>query len=199
MNLPAFFIRRPVATILLTIGLAIAGLVAFPLLPVAPLPNVDIPTIFVQAQLPGASPETMATSVATPLERHLGTIANVTEMTSRSSQGSSFIVLQFGLSRDINGAARDVEAAINAARADLPAGLRSNPSYRKLNPAAFPVLVLSLTSSTLTPGQIYNSASNIIQQKLSQISGIGQVELGGSSLPAVRVDLNPLMMLDAEL
>ncbi len=194
MNLPAFFIRRPVATILLTIGLAIAGLVAFPLLPVAPLPNVDIPTIFVQAQMPGASPETMATSVATPLERHLGTIANVTEMTSRSSQGSTFIVLQFGLSRDINGAARDVEAAINAARADLPAGLRSNPSYRKLNPAAFPVLILSLTSRTLTPGQIYNSASNIIQQKLSQISGIGQVELGGSSLPAVRVDLNPLML-----
>ncbi|MDE2462964.1 MAG: efflux RND transporter permease subunit, partial [Alphaproteobacteria bacterium] len=194
MNLPAFFIRRPVATILLTIGLAIAGLAAFPLLPVAPLPDVDIPTIFVQAQMPGASPETMATSVATPLERHLGTIADVTEMTSRSSQGSTFIVLQFGLSRDINGAARDVQAAINAARADLPSGLRSNPTYRKLNPAAFPVLILSLTSKTLTPGQIYNSASNIIQQKLSQISGIGQVELGGSSLPAVRIDLNPLKL-----
>ena len=141
--------------------------------------------------MPGASPETMSSSVATPLERHLGAIADVDEMTSSSSVGSTSIVLQFGMDRDIDGAARDVQAAINAARADLPAALRSNPTYRKINPADQPVLILALTSDTLSPGQIYDSASTILQQKLSQLPGIGQVQLGGSSLPAVRVDLNP--------
>jgi multidrug efflux pump len=191
MNISAPFVARPVATMLLTIGLALAGLLALFRLPVAPLPNVDIPTIFVAAQMPGASPETMSTSVATPLERHLGTIADVSEMTSTSSVGSSRIVLQFGIDRDINGAARDVEAAINAARVDLPAALKSNPTYRKLNPADAPILILALTSQTLTTGQIYDSASTILQQKLSQIGGVGQVQIGGSSLPAVRVDVNP--------
>jgi multidrug efflux pump len=155
------------------------------------MPNADIPTIFVSASMAGASPETMSTSVATPLERHLGTIADVTEMTSRSSVGSTNVVLQFGLDRDIDGAARDVQAAINAARADLPASLKANPIYRKFNPASAPILILSLTSDTLTPGQIYDSASTILQQKLSQVDGIGQVQISGSSLPAVRVDLNP--------
>jgi multidrug efflux pump len=191
MNISAPFVARPVATVLLTIGLALAGLLALFRLPVAPLPNVDIPTIFVAAQMPGASPQTMATSVATPLERHLGTIADVTEMTSSSSVGSSRIVLQFGIDRDINGAARDVEAAINAARVDLPVALKNNPTYRKLNPADAPIVILALTSQTLTTGQIYDSASTILQQKLSQIDGVGQVQIGGSSLPAVRVDLNP--------
>jgi multidrug efflux pump len=191
MNISAPFIARPVATMLLTAGLALAGVLALFLLPVAPLPNVDIPTIFVTAQMPGASPETMATSVATPLERHLGTIADVTEMTSSSSVGSSRVVLQFGIDRDINGAARDVEAAINAARVDLPVSLKSNPTYRKINPADAPILILALTSDSLSTGQIYDAASTILQQKLSQVDGIGQVQIGGSSLPAVRVDLNP--------
>ncbi|HWF85681.1 MAG TPA: efflux RND transporter permease subunit, partial [Vicinamibacterales bacterium] len=191
MNVSAPFIARPVATMLLTLGLALAGGVALFLLPVSPLPNVDIPTIFVTAQLPGASPATMSTSVATPLERHLGTIADVSEMTSSSSVGSSRIALQFGIDRDIDGAARDVEAAINAARVDLPASLKSNPTYRKINPADAPILILALTSETLSTGQIYDSASTILQQKLSQVEGIGQVQIGGSSLPAVRIDLNP--------
>jgi multidrug efflux pump len=168
-----------------------AGAAAFFLLPVSPLPNVDYPTISVTAQLPGASPETVATSVATPLERHLGTIADVTEMTSSSSVGTTRITLQFGLNRDIDGAARDVQAAINAARVDLPASLRSNPTYRKVNPADAPILILALTSKTLTPGQIYDSASTVLQQKLSQVDGVGEVQIGGSSLPAVRVELNP--------
>ncbi len=191
MNLSRTFIERPVATTLLTIGLALAGMVSYFLLPVAPLPSVDMPVIFVSASMPGASPEVMSTSVATPLERHLGTIAGVNEMTSSSSVGSARIVLQFDINRDIDGAARDVQAAINAARADLPASLRSNPTYRKINPADQPILILALTSDTLTPGQIYDSASTILQQKLSQVSGIGQVQISGSSLPAVRVDLNP--------
>lgn len=191
MNISAPFVARPVATMLLTIGLALAGGVALFLLPVAPLPNVDIPTIVVSAQMAGASPETMATSVATPLERHLGTIADVTEMTSSSSVGSSRVVLQFGIDRDIDGAARDVEAAINAARIDLPTALHSNPTYRKFNPADAPILILALTSRTLSTGQIYDSASTILQQKLSQVDGVGQVQIGGSSLPAVRIDLNP--------
>jgi multidrug efflux pump len=191
MNVSAPFIHRPVATTLLTIGLALTGIVAAFLLPVSALPNLDVPVIAVSAAMPGASPETMATSVATPLERHLGTIADVTEMTSTSSVGSTTIVLEFDISRDINGAARDVEAAINAARADLPTALRSNPTYRKFNPADAPILILALTSDSLTPGQIYDSASNILQQRLSQVSGVGQVEIGGSSLPAVRVELNP--------
>ncbi len=191
MNISAVFIKRPVATMLLTMGLALAGMMAFFLLPVSPMPNVDIPTIFVMAQMPGASPETMATTVATPLERHLGAVADVTEMTSESSVGSARIVLQFGLDRSIDGAARDIEAAINAARVDLPAALRSMPTYRKINPADAPIMILAMTSDTMSPGQIYDAASNILQQKLSQVSGIGQVSLGGSSLPAVRVDLNP--------
>jgi len=191
MNVSAPFIARPVATVLLTIGVTLAGIVAYFLLPVSPLPQVDFPTISVQARLPGASPETMATSVATPLERHLGQIADVTEMTSSSSQGSTRVTLQFGLNRDIDGAARDVQAAINAARADLPTGLRSNPTYRKMNPADAPIMILALTSDTLTQGQIYDSASTVLQQKLSQVEGIGQVQVGGSSLPAVRVEISP--------
>src|SRR6202453_2594350 len=191
MNLSQPFIARPVATTLLTIGIALAGLFAFFKLPVSPLPQVDFPTISVQAQLPGASPDTVATSVAAPLERHLGQIADVTEMTSTSSVGSVRIVLQFGLDRDINGAARDVQAAINAARADLPTSLRSNPTYRKVNPADAPILILAMTSKTLTQGQMYDAASNVFQQQLSQITGIGQVIIGGSALPAVRAELNP--------
>ncbi len=185
------FIRRPVATTLLTVGLALAGAIAYFRLPVSPLPQVDFPTISVQAQMAGASPDVMAATVATPLERHLGQIADVTEMTSSSSAGATRITLQFGLDRDIDGAARDVEAAINAARADLPTALRSNPTYRKVNPADAPIMILALTSATLTAGQLYDAADTILSQKLSQVSGIGQVTVGGSSLPAVRVELNP--------
>src|SRR6476619_378302 len=185
------FIRRPVATTLLTFGLAAAGAVAFFKLPVSPLPQVDFPTISVQASLPGASPHDVATTVASPLERHLGQIADVSEMTSISTVGSTRITLQFGLNRDINGAARDVQAAINAARADLPASLRSNPTYRKVNPADAPILILALTSDTRTRGQIYDAAETILQPALSQLEGIGQVTLSGSAAPAVRVELNP--------
>jgi multidrug efflux pump len=185
------FIRRPVATTLLTFGLAAAGAVAFFKLPVSPLPQVDFPTISVQATLPGASPQDVATTVASPLERHLGQIADVTEMTSSSTVGSTRITLQFGLNRDINGAARDVQAAINAARADLPTSLRSNPTYRKVNPADAPILILTLTSDTATRGDLYDAASTVLAQKLSQVEGIGEVVVGGSSLPAVRVDLIP--------
>ncbi len=191
MSLSDPFIRRPVATTLLSIGVALAGAIAYFKLPVAPLPQVDFPTISVSASMAGASPDVMASTVATPLERHLGTIADVSEMTSSSSTGASRITLQFGLDRDIDGAARDVEAAINAARADLPTALRSNPTYRKVNPADAPILILTLTSKTLTPGQLYDAADTILAQKLSQVSGIGQVTIGGSSLPAVRVELNP--------
>ena len=191
MNPSATFIRRPVATTLLTIGMALAGMFAYFKLPVAPLPQVDFPTIVVSATMPGASPDTMATTVATPLERHLGIIADVTEMTSASTVGNSRIVLQFNLSRNIDGAARDVEAAINASRADLPTSLRQNPTYRKVNPADAPIAILSMTSDTLTRGQIYDAASTVMQQALSQIDGIGQVAISGSSLPAVRVELNP--------
>ncbi len=191
MNISSPFIARPVATTLLTIGIALAGIFAFFKLPVSPLPQVDIPTISVNATLPGASPDTVATSVASPLERHLGQIADVTEMTSSSSVGQARIVLQFGLDRDINGAARDVQAAIVAARADLPTSLRSNPTYRKFNPADAPILILALTSKTMTRGQMYDAASNVLQQRLSQIDGIGQVIIGGAAQPAVRVELNP--------
>jgi multidrug efflux pump len=191
MNISAPFIARPVATTLLTLGIAFAGALGFSKLPVAPLPQVDFPTISVNAQLPGASPMTVATSVAEPLERHLGQIADVTEMTSQSGIGQTRITLQFDLNRDINGAARDVQAAINAARADLPAALKSNPTYRKVNPADAPILILALTSKTLTQGQMYDAASNVLAQQLSQLSGIGQVIIGGSALPAVRVELNP--------
>src|SRR5579875_3680312 len=191
MNLSAPCITRPVATTLLTLGIALAGCLAFIKLPVSPLPQVDFPTILVQAQLPGASPDTVATSVAAPLERHLGQIADVAELTSQSSVGRSRITIQFGLDRNIDGAARDVEAAIQAARADLPTSLRQNPSYNKVNPADSPVLVIALTSKTLTRGQIYDSASAVLQQSLSQVDGIGEVDISGSSLPAVRVELNP--------
>ena len=194
MSISSPFIRRPVATTLLTRAVALAGAFAFVKLPVAPLPQVDFPTIFVQATLPGASPDTVATSVAAPLERHLGQIADVTEMTSSSSIGSARITLQFGLDRDIDGAARDVQAAINAARADLPTALRQNPTYKKVNPADSPIMILALTSDTLTPGQLYDAASTVIQQKLSQLAGIGQVDIGGSALPAVRVEANPLAL-----
>jgi multidrug efflux pump len=191
MNIASIFIHRRVATTLLALGLGLAGLTAYFLLPVAPLPNIDIPTIAVSANMPGASPETMSSSVATPLERHLGSIAGVTEMTSRSNLNQTQIVLQFDINRDIDGAARDVQAAINAARADLPTALRSNPTYRKFNPADFPILILALTSKSLSTGQIYDQASNIMQQKLAQVSGVGDVSLNGASLPAIRIELNP--------
>jgi multidrug efflux pump len=176
---------------LLTFGVAAAGAVAFFRLPVSPLPQIDLPTISVQAQLPGASPEVVATTVATPLERHLGQIADVAEMTSQSTAGATRITLQFGLNRDINGAARDVQAAINAARVDLPASLRLNPTYRKVNPADAPILILALTSDTLRQGELYDAASTVLAPKLSQVEGIGLVTVGGSSLPAVRAELNP--------
>jgi multidrug efflux pump len=191
MSLSTPFIRRPVATILLTFGVAASGALAFSQLPVSPLPQVDFPTISVRAQLPGASPEVVATSVATPLERHLGQIADVTEMTSSSTVGYTRINLQFGLNRDINGAARDVQAAINAAFADLPTDLRSNPTYRKVNRADAPILILALTSDTITRGGMYDAASTVLSQKLSQVDGVGEVVVSGSALPAVRVELNP--------
>jgi multidrug efflux pump len=191
VNISAIFIRRPVATTLLTIGIALSGVLAYFKLPVAPLPQIAFPTIEVQANMAGASPSTMAATVAEPLERHLGVISDVTEMTSQSSTGMTRITLQFALSRNIDGAARDVEAAIQAARADLPSTLRSNPSYEKFNPADAPIMILALTSKTMTPGQLYDSADSVLEQQFSQISGVGDVELGGAALPAVRVDLQP--------
>jgi multidrug efflux pump len=191
MNLSAPFVRRPIATVLLTLGLALAGIAAFFILPVSPLPQVDYPVISVSANLPGASPDTMSSSVATPLERRLGVIAGVNEMTSNSGNGSARISLQFDLNRKIDSAAREVQAAINASRVDLPATLRSNPTYRKANPSDAPVIILALTSKTRSPGQIYDEVSNLVQQKLAQVQGVGDVEIGGGSLPAVRVDLNP--------
>jgi len=194
MNLSRPFVERPIATVLLTIGVALAGIGAFFALPVSPLPQVDYPTISVSASLPGGSPETLATSVATPLERRLGVIPGVNEMTSSSSSGSARINLQFDLNRKIDGAAREVQAAINASRADLPATLRSNPTYRKANPADAPVIILALTSKTRTPGQIYDAVSNIVSQKLAQVDGVGDVEIGGGSLPAVRIELLPFAL-----
>src|SRR5271156_1126591 len=194
MNVSAPFIHRPVATTLLTIAIAIAGAIAFIILPVSPLPQVDFPTISINAALPGASAEIMASSVATPLERQLGHIAGVTEMTSSSSLGSTSITIQFDLSRDIDGAARDVEAAINAARTYLPANLPSNPTYRKVNPSDAPILILGLTSDKYGPAKLYDVASTIIEQKLSQIQGVGQVVVGGGALPSVRVDANPTQL-----
>jgi multidrug efflux pump len=191
MNLSEIFIRRPVATTLLTVAIALAGLVAFRILPVSPLPQVDFPTVSVSASLPGASPETMASSVATPLERQFGRIASVTEMTSSSSLGSTSITMQFDLNRNIDAAARDVQAAINAARGYLPANLPMNPTYRKVNPADFPILFLALTSPILSKAQMYDAASSIMAQKLSQVTGVGQVAVWGSALPGVRVELNP--------
>ncbi|OIJ44521.1 efflux RND transporter permease subunit [Massilia timonae] len=194
MNLSRPFVERPIATVLLTIGLALAGIGAYFVLPVAPLPQVDYPTVSVSASLPGASPETMASSVATPLERRLGVIAGVNEMTSSSSTGSTRINLQFELNRQIDAAAREVQAAISASRADLPATLRSNPTYRKANPSDAPVIILALTSKTKSPAQIYESVSNLVQQRLAQVKGVGEVEIGGGSLPAVRVELVPYAM-----
>ncbi len=191
MNLIEVFITRRIATTLLTLAVVLAGLLGFVSLPVSPLPQIDFPTIFVQASLPGASPETMAATVATPLERSLGVIAGITELTSTSSLGSTGIVLQFDLSRNIDGAARDVQAALNASRSLLPTGMPSNPTYRKINPADAPIMILALTSPTMTRGQMYDAASTILAQKISQIKGIGQVTVGGASLPAVRVELNP--------
>jgi multidrug efflux pump len=187
-------VRRPIATVLLTLGLALAGIAAFFVLPVSPLPQVDFPAISVSANLPGGSPDTMASSVATPLERRLATIAGVNEITSNSGNGSTRINLQFDLNRQIDSAAREVQAAINASRADLPSTLRSNPTYRKANPSDAPVIILALTSKTRKPGQIYDEVSNVVQQKLAQVRGVGDVEIGGGSLPAVRVDLNPFQM-----
>ncbi|PYO14027.1 MAG: multidrug transporter subunit MdtC, partial [Candidatus Rokuibacteriota bacterium] len=191
MNISAPFIMRPVATTLLTVGLALSGILAWGLLPVSPLPQVDFPTIQVSSTLPGAEPDTMATSVAAPLERQFGHIAGLTEMTSTSYLGSTSIALQFDLSRNIDGAARDVQAAINAARGYLPPNLPNNPSYRKVNPADAPIMIVALTSDTLSRGRMYDTASSILQQKLSQLPGVGQVIVGGSSLPAVRVEMNP--------
>jgi multidrug efflux pump len=194
MNLSRPFVLRPIGTVLLTAGIALAGIGAFFALPVASLPQIDLPVISVSANIPGASPETMATSVATPLERYLGTIPSVNEITSSSSTGSTRITLQFDLSRDIDGAARDVQAKINAARVDLPATLRSNPTYRKFNPSAAPVMILALTSKTKTPGQIYDEASNVLNQQLLQVEGVGDVQIGGGSLPAVRIELKPFAL-----
>ena len=194
MNLSEPFVRRPVATVLLTIGLALSGVGAFFVLPVSPLPQVDFPVITISAAIPGASPDTMASSVATPLERRLGVISGVNEMTSSSSNGQTRINLQFDLNRKIDAAAREVQGAINASRVDLPAALRSNPTYRKANPAAAPIMILALTSKTRTPGQIYDDVSSLLQQKIAQVPGVGEVELGGGSLPAVRVELLPFAL-----
>ncbi|MHB8494876.1 MAG: efflux RND transporter permease subunit [Casimicrobiaceae bacterium] len=194
MNLSRPFVHRPIGTVLLTAGIALAGIGGFFGLPVASLPAIDLPVISVNASIPGASPETMASSVATPLERHLGTIAGVNEITSVSSVGATRVTLQFDLSRNIDGAARDVQAAINASRNDLPTTLRANPTYRKVNPSAAPVMILALTSNTKTPGQIYDEASNILNQQLLQVSGVGDVQIGGGSLPAVRIELEPFAL-----
>ena len=191
MNISAPFIRRPVATTLLTAGIVLVGIIAFNVLPVSPLPQVDFPTISVSASLPGGSPEIIASSIATPLERQFSQIAGVTEMTSSSSLGSASVTLQFDLSRDIDGAARDVEAAINAARTYLPANLPGNPTYRKVNPADSPIIILGLTSDKYDKPTLYDEASSVVAQKLSQISGVGQVTVGGGAGPSVRVEVNP--------
>ncbi len=194
MSISSPFIHRPVATTLLTVAIALAGAAAFRVLPVSSLPQIDFPTISVGASLPGAAPEIMASSVATPLERQFGRIAGVTEMTSSSFLGTTSITMQFDLNRNIDGAARDVEAAINAARSYLPTNLPSNPTYRKVNPADAPILILALTSDIYDRGPMYDAASTIIEQRLSQVQGVGQVTVGGSSLPAVRVELNPTQL-----
>ncbi len=196
MNVSRVFITRPVATTLLSCGLALAGLIAYFLLPVSAMPQVDFPAIVVSAQLPGASPETVATSVTTPLERRLSAIAGVEQMTSQSTEGRSQIVLIFSLSRNIHGAESDVEAAIQAARQDMPASLRSNPQYFAYNPSEAPILILALTSRTLPVGQVYNAASTIIYQRLLQVPGVGEIDIGGSSLPAIRIDLDPRQLFN---
>jgi multidrug efflux pump len=197
MNLSRGFIRRPVATLLLSLSITLAGVLGFALLPVAPLPQVDFPTIIVSASLPGASPETMAATVATPLERSLGQIAGISEMTSSSSQSATNLVLQFGLDRDINGAARDVQAAINAARSLLPSAMPALPTYRKANPADAPIIMLALTSASRGPGELYDLASSTLQQKIAQVNGVGEVSVRGGSLPAVRIDLQPNLLARA--
>src|SRR5438477_8404315 len=194
MSISTPFIRRPVGTSLLSLAVLLAGALAYTKLPVSPLPEVDFPTISVNASLPGASPETMASSVATPLERQFGRIAGITEMTSSSGLGSTSITLQFDLSRDIDAAARDVQAAINAARGQLPANLPNNPTYRKYNPADSPILILALTSDSYRVARMYDAADSILAQKLAQIEGVGQVMVGGGAKPAVRVELNPTVL-----
>ncbi len=194
MNISAFFVRRPIGTTLLTIGIALAGIAAYFQLPVSPLPQVDFPTVSVSARLAGASPETMATSVATPLEKRLGRLADVSEMTSRSGVGQTNVVLQFGLNRNIDGAARDVQAAINASHVDLPATLRNNPTYRKQNPADAPILIVAMKSTTRSRSDIYDSAATIVQQQLAQVKGVGDIGVSGGALPAVRVELNPMAL-----
>src|ERR1700678_4310054 len=186
MHISSLFIRRPVATSLLSLALLMAGSGAYSILPVASLPNVDFPVVGISAALPGASPETMASSVATPLERQFGRIAGVNQMTSSSSLGASSVTLQFDIDRNIDAAARDIQAGINAARNQLPANLPQNPTWRKNNPSDPPIINLILTSATMTPGQMYDVATTILQQKVSQVGGVGQVTVGGSSLPAVR-------------
>jgi multidrug efflux pump subunit AcrB len=188
------FIRRPIGTTLLTIAIGLAGAIGYLFLPVSPRPEVEFPTIQVSAGLPGANPETMASSVATPLERQFGRVAGITEMTSTSSLGSAQITLQFDLSRNIDAAARDVQAAINAARSQLPANLPSNPNYRKVNPADAPIMMLALTSDIVDKARIYDIASSVLQQKIAQVRGVGQVFVGGGALPAVRVDVNPTIL-----
>jgi multidrug efflux pump len=194
MSLSTPFIQRPIATTLLTVAIALAGIAAYRILPVSPLPQVDFPTVSISASLPGASPEIMASSVSTPLEREFGRIASVTEMTAQSTLGQTSITLQFDLSRNIDAATRDVESAINAARSYLPTNLPSNPTYRKVNPADAPIMIIALTSDKLTPSALYDAASTVLQQRLSQITGVGQVTVGGSSSPAVRIDLNPTQL-----
>src|SRR5579883_2351144 len=194
MGISEPFIHRPVATTLLTIALGISGAVAYQFLPVGPLPNVDFPAISVSAALPGASPETMASSVATPLERQFGRIAGVNEMTSNSALGFTSITLQFDLNRNIDAAARDVQAAINAARGQLPANLPSNPNWKKVNPADSPIVFIALTSDTMRLSQVYDVAATILVQRLSQIKGVGQVAVVGGSAPSVRIDVNPTLL-----
>src|SRR6202042_3393143 len=194
MNISAPFIRRPIGTSLLAAALLLSGILAFNLLPVASLPRVDFPVISVGAQLPGADPQTMASAVATPLERQFGRISGVNQMTSSSQLGSTGIALQFDLNRNIDAAARDVQAAINAARSQLPANLPSNPSYRKINPADAPILILALTSDTVTVPQLYDACDSILAQKVAQVDGVGQTFCGGSAKPAVRVEANPAQL-----
>ena len=191
MNLSYIFIKRPIATSLIAIGIILAGILSFYLLPVAPLPQVEYPTIIVQASLPGASPEVMASSVATPIEKQLSNLAGITDMTSSSTLGSTRIVIQFDLNRDINGAARDVQAAINASLGNLPSNLPSRPSYHKVNPSESPIMILALTSDNYPLMQLFDYASTELAQRISQIDGVGQVTVGGSSLPAVRIEVNP--------
>src|SRR5499427_2168707 len=194
MNISAPFIKRPVGTSLLTIGVLLAGILAFQFLPVAPLPQVEFPVIQVGASLPGASPETMASAVATPLERQFGRIAGVNQMTSTSQLGSTSIVLQFDLNRNIDAAGRDVQAAINAARSQLPSYLPGNPTYHKVNPADAPIVIMALTSDTFTLPRMYDAADSILGQKIAQINGVGQVFVGGGARPAVRAEVNPMLL-----